>query len=403
MTSPAPVTTLPPLTADEAAHSRRVIEHIRAFIASAGRCHRLRRVDAARAVCAGPGVLQRGRDQVRRRRRFRHRARSIEPVLALPRPAGRRRAATTRAATSSSSARARAAWRPTCSTELLALDAVPDNYYILEVSADLAARQRERLAALPGGSRAARAVVRPLARAPACAAWCWPTKCSTPCRWNASYCAVSRARSRCASWAWSLTREGFELVREAGQAGARSRGARTSSSRCPGRCRMVTCRKSAWRSSRGWPVFPRSSTGASRCSSITACRARSSITPSASTVRCAATSGIAHTTILSSTWDCRTSPPGWISRASPRPPTAPSSRCWASPRRPHSSSVPAWNRCSPPRWSWPRDDSRRQAQLAGEARRLMLPGEMGEIFKVIGLGKQFGQELVGFSTRMLDL
>src|SRR5204862_7044019 len=32
-------------------------------------------------------------------------------------------------------------------------------------------------------------------------------------------------------------------------------------------------------------------------------------------------------------------------------------------------------------------DTRGQARLAGEARRLMLPGEMGEVFKVIALGR----------------
>lgn len=49
------------------------------------------------------------------------------------------------------------------------------------------------------------------------------------------------------------------------------------------------------------------------------------------------------------------------------------------------------------------DDPRRQAQLAGEARRLVLPGEMGEIFKVIGLGKRYSAPLAGFSTQALSL
>jgi SAM-dependent MidA family methyltransferase len=49
------------------------------------------------------------------------------------------------------------------------------------------------------------------------------------------------------------------------------------------------------------------------------------------------------------------------------------------------------------------EDPRRRAQLAGEARRLMLPGEMGEIFKVIALGRQFDQELSGFGTQSLSL
>ena len=49
------------------------------------------------------------------------------------------------------------------------------------------------------------------------------------------------------------------------------------------------------------------------------------------------------------------------------------------------------------------EDVRRQAQLAGEARRLMLPGEMGEVFKVIALGRGYDAPLSGFSARTLDL
>jgi SAM-dependent MidA family methyltransferase len=48
-------------------------------------------------------------------------------------------------------------------------------------------------------------------------------------------------------------------------------------------------------------------------------------------------------------------------------------------------------------------DARRQAQLAGEARRLMLPGEMGEIFKVIALGRGYDRPLGGFSSQTLPL
>jgi SAM-dependent MidA family methyltransferase len=49
------------------------------------------------------------------------------------------------------------------------------------------------------------------------------------------------------------------------------------------------------------------------------------------------------------------------------------------------------------------DDPRRQAQLAGEARQLMLPGEMGEIFKVIALGRGYAQPLAGFGHQALSL
>ena len=49
------------------------------------------------------------------------------------------------------------------------------------------------------------------------------------------------------------------------------------------------------------------------------------------------------------------------------------------------------------------DDARQQARLAGEARRLLLPGEMGEIFKVIALGRGYEPPLAGFSTQTLAL
>jgi SAM-dependent MidA family methyltransferase len=48
-------------------------------------------------------------------------------------------------------------------------------------------------------------------------------------------------------------------------------------------------------------------------------------------------------------------------------------------------------------------DSQRRAQLASEARRLMLPGEMGEVFKVIALGNRFDAPLAGFGVQNLSL
>jgi SAM-dependent MidA family methyltransferase len=48
-------------------------------------------------------------------------------------------------------------------------------------------------------------------------------------------------------------------------------------------------------------------------------------------------------------------------------------------------------------------DLQNQARLAGEARRLMLPGEMGEIFKVIALGRGHDAPLSGFATQNLAL
>jgi SAM-dependent MidA family methyltransferase len=48
-------------------------------------------------------------------------------------------------------------------------------------------------------------------------------------------------------------------------------------------------------------------------------------------------------------------------------------------------------------------DEQHRARVAGEARRLMLPGEMGEIFKVIALGRGYHAPLAGFSTQQLRL
>ena len=62
----------------------------------------------------------------------------------------------------------------------------------------------------------------------------------------------------------------------------------TSSRRCRRRCPTVTCRRSAWRSSRGWRASRGSWKRASRCSSTTACRARTSTIPdrATGTLRC---------------------------------------------------------------------------------------------------------------------
>ena len=47
------------------------------------------------------------------------------------------------------------------------------------------------------------------------------------------------------------------------------------------------------------------------------------------------------------------------------------------------------------------EDTRRRAILAGEARRLLMPGEMGEVFKVIALGRGVDMPLAGFATQDL--
>jgi SAM-dependent MidA family methyltransferase len=47
------------------------------------------------------------------------------------------------------------------------------------------------------------------------------------------------------------------------------------------------------------------------------------------------------------------------------------------------------------------DDLRQQTRIAAEARKLLLPGEMGEIFKVIALGRAFDAPLRGFAMQDL--
>jgi SAM-dependent MidA family methyltransferase len=47
------------------------------------------------------------------------------------------------------------------------------------------------------------------------------------------------------------------------------------------------------------------------------------------------------------------------------------------------------------------DDARRRAELAGQARRLLLPGEMGEIFKCLAVARGYDAPLAGFGTQDL--
>jgi len=45
------------------------------------------------------------------------------------------------------------------------------------------------------------------------------------------------------------------------------------------------------------------------------------------------------------------------------------------------------------------EDTRRYLTLSNEAKRLMLPSEMGERFKVIGFSRGLGQDVLGFTAR----
>ena len=46
-------------------------------------------------------------------------------------------------------------------------------------------------------------------------------------------------------------------------------------------------------------------------------------------------------------------------------------------------------------------DTRRYLTLSNEAKRLMLPGEMGERFKVIGFSRGLERDVLGFTARDL--
>jgi SAM-dependent MidA family methyltransferase len=148
MTSPASVTTLPPLTAEELAHSQRVIEHIRAFMQQHGGVIGFDAWMRLALYAPGLGYYSAGAIKLGSSGDFvtapelgslfsRCLARQCADVLGvtggeiLELGAGSGRMAAD------------------VLTELAAIDSLPDRYSILEVSADLAERQRARIAALP--------------------------------------------------------------------------------------------------------------------------------------------------------------------------------------------------------------------------------------------------------------
>src|SRR6187549_3308193 len=150
MTSPASVTTLPPLSAEEQAHSERVAAHIRAFIAERGGVIGFDAFMRLALYAPGLGYYSAGATKLGAAGDFvtapeisnlfsRCLARQTADVLrniggdVLELGAGSGRMAAD------------------ILTELAALDCLPQRYLILEVSADLAQRQRARIAELPRG------------------------------------------------------------------------------------------------------------------------------------------------------------------------------------------------------------------------------------------------------------
>src|SRR3954471_19105158 len=152
MTTPASVTTLPLLSADERLHSERVVEHIRAFMRERGGVIGFDAWMRLALYAPGLGYYSAGATKLGSNGDFvtapeisslfsRCMARQCAGVLditggdILELGAGSGRMAAD------------------VLTELAALDCLPKHYYILEVSADLAERQRARLAELPGELR----------------------------------------------------------------------------------------------------------------------------------------------------------------------------------------------------------------------------------------------------------
>jgi len=150
MTSPASVTTLPLLNADERVHSERVVEHIRAFMRERGGVIGFDAWMRLALYAPGLGYYSAGATKLGRNGDFvtapeisslfsRCLARQCADVLhdtggdVLELGAGSGRMAAD------------------ILTELAALDCLPERYLILEVSADLAQRQRARIAELPRG------------------------------------------------------------------------------------------------------------------------------------------------------------------------------------------------------------------------------------------------------------
>jgi SAM-dependent MidA family methyltransferase len=148
MTSPASVTTLPPLSDDELAHSRRVIEHIRAFMSARGGVIGFDAWMRLALYAPGLGYYSAGASKLGGEGDF---VTAPEVSSLFSRCLARQAADVLRDTGGDILELGAGTGRMAADvlTELAALDALPEHYYVLEVSADLAARQRARLGALP--------------------------------------------------------------------------------------------------------------------------------------------------------------------------------------------------------------------------------------------------------------
>jgi SAM-dependent MidA family methyltransferase len=148
MTSPASLTTLPPLTIDELAHSQRVIEHIRAFMQQHGGVIGFDAWMRLALYAPGLGYYSAGAKKFGSDGDF---VTAPEISSLFSRCLARQCAEVLRETGGEILELGAGSGRMAADvlTELAALDSLPDRYCILEVSADLAERQRARIAELP--------------------------------------------------------------------------------------------------------------------------------------------------------------------------------------------------------------------------------------------------------------
>jgi SAM-dependent MidA family methyltransferase len=148
MTSDASLTTLPPLSVEERAHSQRVAAHIRAFIQAQGGTIGFDAYMRLALYAPGLGYYSAGATKLGGAGDF---VTAPEVSSLFSRCLARQAAEVLR--TTGGDVLELGAGLGTMAadllTELAALDCLPERYLILEVSADLAARQRARLAQLP--------------------------------------------------------------------------------------------------------------------------------------------------------------------------------------------------------------------------------------------------------------
>ncbi|HUQ09893.1 MAG TPA: SAM-dependent methyltransferase [Steroidobacteraceae bacterium] len=400
MTSLASVTTLPPLNADETAHSGRVVEHIRSFMAARGGIIGFDAWMRLALYAPGLGYYSAGATKFGGAGDF---VTAPELSSLFSRCLARQCAEVLRETGGSVLELGAGSGRMAADvlTELAALGILPDNYYILEVSADLAARQRERLGALP---RELSGRVQWLDR--------WPDRAMNGVVLaNEVLDAMPVERfvlrgppvsQRVRALGVALADEGFEW-RETDPSPELEHAVRTVLDSLPGPLpdgyvSEVCLSFQPWMASlaaqldrgvallidyglpRAQLYHPERVDGTLRCHF----RHRAHDDPFINVGLQDITAWVDFTRVAEAADSADLEVLGFATQAAfligaGMEPVLTAEMQLAA------------------------DDQRRQAQLAGEARQLMLPGEMGEIFKVIALGKRYSPMLAGFGHQALSL